>query len=252
MYPVFFNRKELCRLPINELQAMKQIVIFWGLVWENRYNELKGHLNGQTVCVIGLSPKENLRLNQLLKHTDLTLSSKEGPADLTISLIEKKDPNLFLLVEADGYQFSYENKVGPYRSTKDWIFKMFHMNIPTNNMKIYWNPDRLEDLTEWLTYLVLQWGSGGSTQDISSIPPETYESLLRKVLTPINPHLSSFQLHTTWPEKPSLERPETEKKAPPFDPFKYMNNSNPTSKMDPFKQTNKKNETKIINPFYRK
>ncbi|MCF6136900.1 hypothetical protein [Pseudalkalibacillus berkeleyi] len=253
MHRVSYNRRELCMLPIDELEALKQIAVFWGLIWNESEQDLVGGLSNYTIRIIGLNKKEFNRLNQLLKHTDVSLSTThKNEEHLVLSSFREPDSVSYLSVESDQDVYEYRKQKGPFKSTLDWVYKGFNPIITNRDTKVYWNPNQCEEIAEWLTYLILQTCQSESANHPLSITTSTYENLLRKVLAPINPALSSYQLQPSWPEKPKfLIPPEEQKQGEPINPFKNNTNSE-TSKINPFKKQNKNAETKVINPFFRK
>ncbi|MGM7700960.1 hypothetical protein ACSVDE_04485 [Pseudalkalibacillus sp. Hm43] len=251
MYRVFFNRKELCRLTIDELQALKLIAIFWGLDWDDSSNELTSRLTNLHVRIIGLSPKEFKRLSQLLAHSEANVTPKFQQGIKTLSTFrDTSDSNPFIKLEGNHSVYHFPKPKDHFSTPKDWVYKQLVPETLHTDTKVYWNPEKCDDISEWLTYLILGDSHGESLELLGDIPTGTYETLLRKVLTPINPALSSYQLKTSWPEKPNFNGPDS-KDAEPIDPFKYNKDHKPT-KFDPFKNQSKKKETKVINPFFRK
>lgn len=251
MYQVFFNRKEICRLTIDELQALKAVSVFWGMDWNDTSNRLSGRLSDKSFRIVGLNHKESNRLNQLLSHTNASLSPSPHSNTLVLSIFRDTDPKMFIRVESDNGVYDYTNQSGDFPTTMDWVYKRFNPDQSAKEMKIFWNPEQCEEISEWIAYLILCCSHKESPDVLDVIPREKYESLLRKVLTPINPVLSSYQLRTSWPELPLITKTEDERKAEPIDPFKYNHDSTPT-KFNPFKNKPNKSETKVINPFFKK
>ncbi len=250
MYSVLYNRKEVCRLPLEELHALKQIAGFWGLSWEDESNQLFGRFSNYRIRIIGLNQKEFNRLNHLLMHTSVTLSKNTQREDLILSIFREENQHT-VTVESNGNIYNYRQKRGPYSNTKDWIYKGFQSGYLYEDVRVYWDPNQCEDITEWLTYLILQSNINESMALTESISTNLYESLLKKVLSRINKTLSSYQLQPSWPDKPSFSESSEQKEADPINPFK-PNLSTPPTKFDPFKNKNKRRDTKVINPFFKK
>ncbi|WP_408010757.1 hypothetical protein ACJROX_10760 [Pseudalkalibacillus sp. A8] len=247
MYSVSFNRKEVCKLPLEDFLVLKQIAVFWGLSWDDTKNELIGRLSDHTIRIIGLNRKELNRLDRSLEHTQAILKTHPCHADLTLSIFKETEPELTIKIESNNKVYKFETANKPYQSVSDMIYKRFEPNISTE-AKIYWNPVNCMDITEWLAYLILQ--SNETTDILQDVPSKTYEKLLRNILVPINPFLSSYQLKHYWPEIPTSSNLNELQSREPINPFKGKN-SVPSTQINPFKEKPKTSST-TINPFKQK
>ncbi|MCF6409147.1 hypothetical protein [Pseudalkalibacillus salsuginis] len=262
MYSVSFNRKEVCKLSSEELQILKKIAVFWGLVWEDSTNQLNGRLLGKTVRIIGLNRKELNRLNRSLEHTQAIITTHPCHADLTLSVFKETAPKVTIKIESNNQVFEFEPPSKPsFQSVSDMIYKRFEPVI-SDAVKVYWNPVNCIDITEWLAYLILK--PNESTELLQDVPLKTFESLLRNVLVPINPFLSSYQLKHYWPEIPK-SKSDKQQSGELISSFKGKNNfpatqinpfkekpETPSTTINPFKPKTEGKNNNVINPFFKK
>ncbi len=262
MYSVSFNRKEVCKLSSEELQILKKIAVFWGLVWVDSTNQLIGRLSGKTIRIIGLNRKELNRLNRSLEHTQAIITTHPCHSDLTLSVFKETAADLTIKIESNNQVYEFEPASKPsFQSVSDMIYKRFEPDISAE-AKVYWNPVNCIDITEWLTYLILK--SNESTEILQDVPSKIFEKLLRNVFVPINPFLSSYQLKHYWPEIPSSKSDE-QQSSELISSFKGKNNfpstqinpfkekpQTPSTTINPFKQKAEGKDNNVINPFFKK
>src|SRR5690349_20210923 len=123
MYPVIFNRKELCRLSIDEFKNLKSVVHFWGMDWEEQSREFIGRLSGHFIRVIGLNRKELKSLQQLLSHTGINFVKEKVDRPVTLSIFTTESVRQPLTIETSGKIYPFTLNDGPYPSTKEWVSK---------------------------------------------------------------------------------------------------------------------------------
>ncbi|WP_221563911.1 hypothetical protein [Alkalihalobacillus sp. TS-13] len=250
MYSVSFDRKEICKLSLETLQVLKQTAVFWGLDWDGDRRDLSGRLADTTIRIIGLNRKELNRLSRSLEHTQICITTHPCHADLTLMIFQEFHPELSMKLESQNKVYEFEPATKSFTSVPDIVYKRFEPDICSDEVKVYWNPSSGIDITEWLTYLILQACHRESTDTLLNVEQKMYEKLLREILVPINPFLSSYQLRHYWPDMPSTGHPHGYGNEKPIDPFKNMKKST-SSQINPFKEKPSAPPS-TINPFKQK
>ncbi|WLD94962.1 hypothetical protein [Alkalihalobacillus sp. AL-G] len=249
MYPVVFNRREICQLTIEEFQNLKSIVHFWGLSWEEQSGEFVGRFINISLRVIGLDRRESIRLNQLLTHTGINITTEKFENNPTLSVFHIDSYKHLLTIETAGKTISFNPNNGPFRNTKEWVYKGISVPEFSDEVKVYMKLGEKSKM-EWICYVILQMFNNNSPNDISSIPVEKYKSLLQIVLTPINPSFASYQLNAEWPTSPPHYKTKQHEQTETINPFKHKHASQST-RFDPFKPRKNHKDTRVINPFFK-
>ncbi|MGP4082408.1 hypothetical protein ACTWQL_21185 [Pseudalkalibacillus sp. R45] len=250
MYSVSFNRKEICKLSLEALQVLKQTAIFWGLGWDDARNELTGSLADITIRIIGLNKKELNRLIRALEHTQVSVTTQPCHADLTLSIFQESKRELSMRLECKNEVYKFDPVMEPFISVPDMVYKRFAPEMHSDEIKVYWNPGSGINISEWLSYLILQTSHHETTDTLYDVEQKMYEKLVREVLVPINPFLSSYQLRHYWPDMPSPGHSLGHGNEKPIDPFKNMKNG-ASSQINPFKEKPSAPPS-TINPFKQK
>ncbi|QHA91602.1 hypothetical protein [Bacillus sp. N1-1] len=255
--------KEICNLNVNDLEALKILLPYWGISFQN--NSLTGSLSTKKVYLDIESNDRASFFFSLLSHTGIELSAHANTADLniTVNVSDKYDYPLSLITEEKTYHLK-----GMKSKSLD-LQKRIHKNIwlpdPFSSLMCSIHPKYVETSMEWLSYLTIQYYLKPYFKPIDHLSIAQYEFLITSVLEKLNPHFSSYQISGTslseWPllpdeyssKKQTKRSPnESRKERKTISPFQSQQSLFTPEPFNPFKFNRETAKKSVINPFYRK
>lgn len=227
-----------------------ELLPYWGLKSAADSDRAAPGLQGQSICVVGLTRSDFSELKRLTRHTGLELypGEKNGLPHFFVEV--KKNTTSPLKVK--DLETTYHLK--PLREqTKDvqtWVHK--HLWLPSNAepFTLTFHSSEEINIPEWLCYLLIQYFMQPRFQPLSRLSYEEYEQAVTSILEPLNPALAARQLSVgrgsqeDWPATP----PEQET-AKTFDPFKSNRDPEHAEPINPFQNQKKSEKPTTFNPF---
>ncbi|MDM5337882.1 hypothetical protein QUF84_11695 [Fictibacillus enclensis] len=272
-----FEGKQIGQVDTNFFQHIKPLLNYWGLQWNENYDEIEPALYGQCYVISGLEQGDLESVKKLLKHTDVTIEENPSGVNITatISVSFVADQPVPIIVQTENSKLLY---ITPAENTGNAVQNIIHKNIlckrKSNHYSFSFRWREKEYIPEWISYLILQIGLSKTFSSLASISFGEFQTGINHILRSINPMLADLQCERETKKmknpkiEPELKVPDTFiapqqlipvrsspatvsrnknlHNGPAINPFKNI--QIPESTINPFKQKQGKTST-AINPF---
>ncbi|WP_377889518.1 hypothetical protein [Alkalihalobacillus sp. R86527] len=275
MEQLYWEERAIATLTKEESRHLKTLLPYFGLSVDPTSRIVSGAFERMVVNIIGAKDDLFQTLKRNLTHTGVLLKRNTNEVcDLTIS-VENQDGGphpITLRVNNMNYYLKPLQMMTTH--VQDQLHKRFWLPTVSYSLAFRFQSYVSHNVAEWLSYAIIQSFHREELQPTSNVSFQEYQTIVKKVLLPINKSFAQFQLQESesdWPDlPPELSSSNQTKPAPAknqkkkgllqeqpvlshqIEPFKNSKTNQHTQTFNPFKFQNRENRRSIINPFQKK
>ncbi|WP_270181680.1 hypothetical protein [Alkalihalobacillus sp. CinArs1] len=271
MEQFYWKERAIGSLTKEEREHLNLLMPYFGLSIDARSSKASSAFTGKVVCIEGLPVELFDSLKKSLLHTGVRLTTNRHEAqDLRIFVEVRHSGSHPIALRVNNMNYYLKPLQLSTKNVQEHLHK--HLWLPTLSatLRFRFQPYVSQQIPEWLSYAIIQSFYREELYPISAITFHEYQTIIKKVLRPINPHFANYQLNETetdWPDLPPelasspTKKPieakkglleEKPKLSHQIEPFKNVNANQDVQTFNPFKFQNRENRRSIINPFQKK
>jgi hypothetical protein len=215
MKSVWYNNQKVCDLTPLEYEAICLLMPYWGLQIEEDRESISGALSTFMLGIQGLSPQKVKELNQLLRHTGISITTDDHvKCDQRFYVDFHSNHPMPLALNTPNKKLYYINPATSFQlPVQSGIHKGITLKRKDGPLFLAVQPSYEKQIAEWISYLVIQSFMRFSFESLSSISESTFLSCAEKVLNPINNSFAAVQVPERNNHSPI--EPKVEKKTQP-------------------------------------
>lgn len=273
MERLYWKDRAIATLSKEEKNHLSILLPYFGLSMEPTTNVIIAALENKLVN-IHCSNELFEALSKSLDHTGVCLKhGTDEMCDLSISVSVRNGSSYPIALRVNNMNYYLKPLQMMTTNVQEQLHKRFWLPTISSSLSFRFQPYVPKHAAEWLSYATIQSFHRDKFQRVD-ISFRDYQTIVRKVLLPINKNFAQFQLkepETDWPDlppelasstKPKPTMNKEDKKKPliqeepslhhQIEPFKNAKVNQQTQTFNPFKFQNRENRRSIINPFQKK
>ncbi|MCA0987863.1 hypothetical protein [Guptibacillus algicola] len=273
MERLYWKSRAIATLTNEERKHLSILLPYFGLSIEPNTKVITGALEHKLVNV-HCSNDLFETLSKSLAHTGVRLKQRtDETCDLTITVSVRNGSSYPIALRVNNMNYYLKPLQMMTTNVQEQLHKRFWLPTISSSLAFRFQPYVPKHAAEWLSYAIIQSFHRDEFRPVD-ISFRDYQTIVRKVLLPLNKNFAQFQLQeseTDWPDlppelttstpsKPTMNKED--KKKPliqeepvlhhQIEPFKNAKANQQTQTFNPFKFQNRENRRSIINPFQKK
>lgn len=216
MRPVWYQNQSVCDLTSLEYDALCLLLPYWGLQISDDGENISGALSTFMIGIQGLSQQKVKELDQLLKHTGITITTDDHvKCDQRFYVDFHSGHPMPLALNTPEKQLYYLNPSPSFRlPVQSGIHKGITLKRKDGPLFLAVQPTFENQIAEWISYLVIQTFLRFSFESLSSVSEATFFTCANKVLSKINSNFAAVQIPLLQQEESIIEQTEPKTKLP--------------------------------------
>ncbi|WP_144701073.1 hypothetical protein [Fictibacillus phosphorivorans] len=216
MRPIWYQNQKVCELSTIEYEALSLLLPYWGLQISDDGGTISGALSTFMFGIQGLSQQKVKELDQLLKHTGISITTDDYiKCDQRFYVDFHSGHPMPLALNTPEKQLYYLNPSPSFRlPVQSGIHKGITLKRKDGPLFLAVQPTFDNQITEWISYLVIQTFLRFQFESLSSVSEATFFTCANKVLSKINSNFAAVQIPLLQQEESIIEQTEPPTKLP--------------------------------------
>jgi hypothetical protein len=196
MNALWYSNDKICEVTPSEYEALCLLLPYWGLQISNEGSKISGALSTFMLGIHGLSQEKVKELKQLLQHTGIKITTDDHEKCSQRFYVDFHENHpMPLALKTPDHQLYYLN---PSTTTHSPVQSAIHKSITLKRkdgpLFLAVHPSYEKQVTEWISYLVIQAFLRSHFEALTSISDSTFGMCIEKVLYKINERFAILQL----------------------------------------------------------